>query len=455
MLHICRDFISLPSTYLPQVSTYLYAIFMRRILLYTVVGNTNFNIDSASFTLSTGTSGIISADSDGRITRFTPNNGYVVSSSDYNRIICIRSTTYPLQNSGLWRVTSVDTVNNQFIMGLRGEPPVVSTGVTWSLHPAENSFSFTNGINSFTTQYRARTAAASQSRLILQSPHPSQYQVRLTYENSSDVSSTGNLRTNSSIAPGYGGDTIGDFPVGGLHLHGALYYNVSTPNSQHTGLTVGIGAANASGMCRFYLFGEDSTGTMVIINRTVDTSCNLFGAFGLPEDEEYPNDTVPVRRLFVHGCSNIFNGQVGSLAWMTGVTQSFGMTGVAYGYSMQPIFCHVSPYCYMGGQQSQNSANQGPGGGGGPRFNSTGGDNPFLGKTELQTVDLVAGTQDHGNFNGEDPFLFLEPRRLGRYPIARLGRYNFGDWTTTTDGERTWLHTTNGVYVPWYGSILP
>ena len=139
MLHICRDFITLPSVYMPQASVYLLAIFMRTVLQYSVVGQTNFNLDGASFTLATGTNGSISA-SGGFTNRFTP-DGYTVSSADINRIIVIRSTTNPLINSGLWRVLGVDTTANQFILGLRGEPPVVETGFTWRLHPSETYFS--------------------------------------------------------------------------------------------------------------------------------------------------------------------------------------------------------------------------------------------------------------------------------------------------------------------------
>jgi hypothetical protein len=279
----------------------------------------------------------------------------------------------------------------------------------------------------------------------MQSPHASAYQVRLTYEAPGDISSTGNVRNAATVAPGYGGDSIGDFPVAGLHLHGGLYYNVASPNANHVGLTVGINGSTNTGIHRFYMWGEDSTGTVITVTRDFEKTSNGWSAFGLPEDEENPNDSVPVRRLFAWGNGSIANSQVDSLDWGGGAVTNYIKCGVAYGYSGQPVFCSASTYCYASGQQDVNDA---------PRFSINGSDNPFLAQTELQTVDLVVGTWDYGGSNGNAQTLFLEPRRLGRFPIARLGRSNFGNFTTTT-GTRTWLHTLNGIYLPWYGSILP
>lgn len=440
-IHLTRDFISL-NTYLPQANMYFVAIFMRTVLGYSVVGNTNFALDGATLTPGTGVSGQISA-SGGFTNRFTP-DGYTVSASDVNRILCIKSPTNPLLNSGLWRVTGVDTANNQFILGLRGEPPVAETGLTWRLHAAESVLAFSRGTNSFTNQYRGRTSGSSTSRIIMQSSHASAYQVRLTYETATDVSSTLVCRQIFTIAPGYGGDSIGDFPVGGLHLHTALWKNQSVNNSG-AGTVVGF-APDTTALSRYYFAGDDATGSMVMISRSNSGSSDCFAAFGLPEDEEYPNDTIPVRRLFVHGNANIFNGAVGAIDWRSGAVQQYTHGGAAFGYSGQPIFCAISTYGYLSGQQSL---------GNGPRFDGSAADNVFLAQTELQTVDLVAGVWDYGDFNGQAQDLFLEPRRMGRFPIARLGRSNFGDFTTATDSGRTWLHCRNGVYIPWYGSILP
>ena len=440
-IHLTRDFISL-NTYLPQANLYFVAIFLRTVLGYSVVGHTNLALDGATFTLGTGVAGQISAAA-GFTNRFTP-DGYTVSAADVNRILVIKSTSNPLLNSGLWRVSGVDTANNQFIMSLRGEPPVPETGLTWRLHASEGTLSFANGTNGNTGQYRGRTSGSSTVRIVMQSSHSTAYQVRLTYETATDYNSSLPTRQKFTIAPGFGGDTIGDFPVGGLHLHGALWKNQSVNNSG-TGTVAGF-APDTTALSRYYFAGDDATGTMIMISRSNSGSSDCFAAFGLPEDEEYPNDTIPVRRLFVYGNANIFNGAVGAIDWRSGAVQQYTHCGVAFGYSGQPIFCAISTYGYLSGQQSL---------GNGPRYDGSAADNVFLAQTELQTVDLIAGVWDYGDFNGQAQDLFLEPRRMGRFPIARLGRTNFGDFTTTTDGGRTWLHCRSGVYIPWYGSILP
>lgn len=268
----------------------------------------------------------------------------------------------------------------------------------------------------------------------------------MTWETGTDYSSSLTVRTKSTIAPGFGGDSIGDFQPGGQHLHGALFFNTSTVN--YAGTVAGINPVDSNGMCRYYFWGEDSTGSTVIITRNVDTgnSANNIAAFGLPEDEQYPDDPQAVRRLFVYGCDNIFDGGKGDVNFRSGFAQTIGHTVVGFGYSGQPIVGGVSPMGYISGQQLQ---------GDGPRFSGNGSDNPIIALTELLTVDIVLGTWDASDFAGQNQNLILEPRRLGRFPIARMGRSNFGNWTTSTDANRTWFHTLNGVYMPWRGSILP
>jgi len=441
MLHVCRDFITLGNTNIPQACVYFHAIFLRTVMNFTVVGNTGFNLDGGTFTLGSGGNGTISAAS-GFTNRFTPDGGYVVSSNDINRILVIKSNLNPMLTSGLWRVTGVDTVSNQLILGLRGEPPVAETGLTWRLHPAETSFTFNQGTNGNTNQYRGRTSASNTARIILQAPHATGWQVRLTYESTTDVSTP---LPRSTIAPGMVGDTLGDFPVGGNHLHPMLFFNTSVQNNPYVGYTAGW-TLDVTAMLRFYIWGEDSTGTVVGCTRQVDSSnTNSMVAYGFPEDEEYPTDAVTVRRLFVYGQnSNGLNSNI--LNFQSGPRQSIGNCMTAFGYSGQPIAGGTSVYCYLTGQQFDTD---------GPRYNGNGSDDPFLAVTQLLTVDLIAGTWDYMDFNGQAQSLFLEPRRLGRFPIARMGRSNYGSWTTSTDGPRQWLHTLNGVYLPWSGAILP
>lgn len=442
-IHVSRDFISLPNVYLPQTGMYFTAIFIRTVLGYTVVGNTGFDLDSLTFTTDSGSSGQISAGG-GFTNRFTP-DGHVVSQGDINQILVIKSPGNQLLNSGLWRITGIDTGANQFILGLRGEPPVPEAGLTWRMHVSEASFTFANGANNNTDEYRGRTVSASTARIIMQSAHSTQYQVRLTYETSNDYSSSLVVRQKFTIAPGFGGDSLGDFAVGGNHLHTALWKNQSV-NASGAGTVIGLNARDTTAQCRYYFWGDDQTGSVVLITRSVDVVSDCLATFGLPEDEEYPNDVEPIRRLFAVGNASTSNQASGVIDFRSGPVLTDLIGGCAFGYSGQPVFCGVSTYQYFSGQAGNGS---------GPRVDVTASDNPYLAVTELQTVDLIAGTWDNGNIESQAQDLFLEPRRMGRFPIARLGRANFGDFTTSTDGSRSWLHARNGVYLPWMGSILP
>jgi hypothetical protein len=422
---------------------YLLSLFLRRVLNFSVVGQTNFNIDNATYTLASGANGSFNLGV-GFQFNFSP-NGYTAQVSDIGRILVVRSNSNPLQNSGLFRITGINTSNNSWVLNYRsGDSPPVETGLQWSLHPKDDLTWSSGGNGAASPAYLGRTSATC-SRIILQSPHVSGWQVRITYEPS--ITGTTAVKTQLTFAPGIGGDSVGDFPVAGSHLHGPLFFNSESRN--YTGLVVGLNPSLANGQVRYYIWGDDQTGSVVIITRQVDSAANCTGwsLFGMPEDEEYSSD-ITIRRLFVLGCDVIANSGPSILGWGTGPQQVIGFSGIAFGYSGQPISCATSTYCRLAGQSVASN---------GPRYHVNASDGVFIAQTELQTVDLIAGTWDHGEFGSlsQAQVFVLEPRRLGRVPIARLGRSNFGDWVTSTDSTRTWLHVGTGIFMPWMGSILP
>jgi len=323
-------------------------------------------------------------------------------------------------------------------------------------------------------------------RIIYQSPHSTGWQVRLCLESAydtGDASAGGACNgVTLSIAPGFSGSG-GDFATGqngGRHLHGALWYN--TASSSYRGLTIGLNPDHAyadhvapAGVLgneyatnntyvmtsfnaghifppavhtddyrwRMYIWGDDVTGAVVVCNRGYFNASDEFAAFGLPEDETVPLQPDPIHRLFVVGQSNYSQG----VDWRTGTYQDDGISGVAYSLNPRqgPISCALATYNFVATQGGNNN---------GIRFDSSAGDTPFLGGSELLPVDLIAGGRDTNYFNSPGPeVLPLEIRRMGRFPIARLGRANVGSWTTA-DSANTWFHTTNGFYLPW-GGIRP
>ena len=453
MLHVCRDFLSIgnPITlsvvYLAQ---YLQACFLRGVLGYTVVGQTNFNLDGSVLTKGSGVAGSLNQ-GPADVYAFAP-NGYTVSAADINRILAIKSPANGMVNSGLFRVMSVDVTNNWLYINYRsGDVPPAETGMTWRLFADEVVF---NGIMNFVGNGIAGTytgqGAATQSRIILQSPSTLNWQVRIALENSTDVAggvsppASGN---GSTTTPGYGGNSAGDFAPGGQHTHMMLFLNKSD-NSYH-GCTVGFWPA-VSNQIRMYAWGDDVTGTAFIAARSVvpgSSTSDSFVHFGLAEDEEQPLPPKNAQRLFVMGANAFYGNGVNGIYWACGSTMARG--GMSFGLSNQPISCIYSLYNPLAGQLFSGNTSL--------RGSSVANDCPYIGATELLPVDLLAGTNDNQNNQGTGgpEVMVLEGRRLGRAPFVRLGRANFGYFQTSTDANRTWLHLNDGMYLPWRGSILP
>ena len=167
-------------------------------------------------------------------------------------------------------------------------------------------------------------------------------------------------------------------------------------------------------------------------------------AFGLPEDETFPLPPSSIQRLFVIGKAT--TNSEDQVDWLCGCTTQDGTTGLAYSLDLKagPITCVMASYVYASTQDANTN---------GIRYDTGAGDTPFLSATEVIPVDLIAGTW--GNLyasNSAYPQVFnLEPRRMGRFPIARQGR-SFGQpkWSTV-DTAKQWYHISNGFYLPWGG----
>lgn len=441
-LHISRDLLERPQIPIgvaslgtgveEQMGLYWIAIFLRYVLGFSVVGQTNFNLEGGTMTMATGTGAVINLGPFNEYAVSIPSGQYVLTGVDINRILILKSVSNPKTNSGLFRIVSVDTVKNIAYIDFASSMKPVNETMPWTICESDSIVQFNVGSNAG-TGYRSN-GTASCSRIILQSPHVSGWQVRLCRESTSDVA---NGLLNSSVAPGFGGDAFGDFPSGGTHLHHFLYHNVS--NTTYRGTVVGVDKHNANWPARFYLWGDDVTGSTVVIARGVNiggvgSPTTLMLSFGLTEDETIPLPSRDVYRLFVLGSTVAPSSE--------GINYScdFGATfpgGSGFGLGNSPISACYSSYAKLTGQTSVALA---------PRLSTTAADNSFTRETELQTLDVIVGTYDnYDNVVGES-ILRLEPRRLGTAPFARIGR-SISEFSLASDG--TWIHLQNGVWLPW------
>lgn len=453
--HLCRDFLAKPTTtYIPaNVSLYFAAIFFRHVIGFTQVGHTNFNINSGSMTLASGATATLNPAAGLNAYVTIPSGTYAVSITDVDRILALKSSANPMLNSGLFRVSAIDTSSNSLICSLRAQSAFVSeTNVSWALceHESTAISGFTNATNALAAGSYRGWGSSTCSRLILQSPHSSSWQVRLNYETTYDASESSATLTiaQATIAPGFSGSSVGDYTPGGPHLHTPLWWNALNSRTAYT--VPGLYYTNdaiAEGFIRFSAWGDDSTGTCLFIVRSANTTYpyDTMLAVGFPEDEEFVS-TDALFRIFSYGNNLNFQRKTNSavsfnqgLAYNAGNHSTFG---AAYGLSRQPVACAVASYSYLLSQSISA----------GVFDDSLASDSAFINGLELEPVDLIAGTYDVTN-TAATQGLLLEPRRMGRLPFARAGRKNYPQWTTTVDN--LWLHTTNGVFLPWSGSIAP
>lgn len=456
-IHILRDYLS-PATTMPSSSMYYSTIFMFHVLRFTQVGQTNFNL-SGSLMVASGISASINLGVTGSFSTVgLPFGGgnYQVTAADVGRILALRSDLFPRKNSGIFKITSVLTGSNRLNIEYRAvdDPPVESGTLGWAIFANENTiqgttpYSSTGGTPTGAAGYKSR-GAYSGKRIILQSPHTSSWQVRFCQESTTD-------RTNNamhwSVAPGFNGDASGDFPsrsfdasVINEHLHGPMWFDVSNGNYQGTGVCFEPQNGDTSAaQVRYYGWGDDVTGSCVFMYRNVANYSDGWFSFGMSEDDE-PAPPRASQKLFAFGRSSV-NNAIPGVGWGNGPALQAKWVGVAFGLNLQPVNAVWAVYDYIGGN-----------GGQGPRGEGVGTDNTILGATELQKVDIWAGTAESG-YDGNSSWpavavLQWDPRRLGSMPMARIGRTNFGNWTLTTDVGKLWFHI-GGVYMPWSGSAI-
>jgi len=464
-LHTCRDFLETGVTLSNSswvYAQYLTAIFLIGTLNYVIVGQTNFNLASATYLKASGNTASINQGGNDVYAVAVPAGTYVVSAADISRILVLKSPGNGMVNSGLFRITGINTTNNWFYINYRsGNVPPVESGVQWSVY--ENELVFYGNVNytgnGSSTGYTGQ-GTATQSRIILQSPSSISWQVRIAFENSVDTGANGTspssgFSAGATMTVGYGGTVAGDFTPGGQHTHGPLFFNNrGGVAGNYSLLGTSVGFFPADNQCRHYYWGDDSTGSFFGAARPVVPTVSTFSNgsmvhFGLPEDEELPLPPHNAQRLFVMGANTLTNGGNNGIYFQG--DPPAGRGGMAFGLSNQPISCIYSLYNPLFGNTFGGTSGNNP-----ARSSLNAGDNQYTASTELLPVDLVAGTMDYMNgygFNAE--ILILEGRRLGRAPFLRMGRTNYGYFQVSTDPNNSWLHLNDGIYLPWQGAILP
>lgn len=449
-VHLCRDFLTLASASAPGTSMYLVSAFLRHVMMFDVDQHVNFDIESSSYTLgrydldatNPKYASINVAGAGNEFTVFVPSGAYSSSSGDVGRILALRSDLNSKHNSGLFRITAVTSstvLGTGFAIDYRSDehPPLESSSIAWRVYEGEDRVpAWSSGSNGSATGYCSRGSATS-SRIMFNSPIG--YNVRLCLESLTDRSGT--VPCGFTIAPGGGSDALADFDGSAGHLHGPMWFD--TQNSLYRGLAVGLspcisGTDWTIGRWRFTAIGDTYTDTVVLFTQNVSfaTGGNGWCIFGLPEDETTPLPDELIDRLFVAGFANALP----NVTWRSGFFNDGHVQGVAWSRYGFPVPCVFGAYSDVRNFDLH------------VRNLATAIDTPWLGMTELVDVELIAGTQPTAVSPASTPVVKLAPRRLGRVPFVRLGRSNYSQWSLTPDKQ--WLHTLDGVFLPWGGPVL-
>lgn len=571
-IHTVRDYITKNSANGNRqfIASYLLSIFLRRILGYSYVGDTNFGINSvgtiliatadstptaATPTFVTGTKAGINQGTSREFYVWVPPSVRTVQLADVGRLLVLKSTANSTFNSGIFLITGYEALNYTVLStsGTGSNPTVITTttnhtlttgqtvtlsGVTGNA-AANGTWTITvTGANTFTIPvtsagtgsagsvvtnsyiidyrtmgnfppqeafdsmnwylYAADSLAPVQgnpnstwpttyggngnsttSRIILQSPHPLGWQVRICNETDNDWAralpannGTGSVSCCTAM-PGFGGNASGDFAIGGPHLHTGIFYSGQYNAGDFGGNTIVGGNCpgfSEPGTRSFPYLGTDLPYRMTLVGDDTGQGVVLFGrrlsnlsnpksymlAFGLPENEPTPLPVNNAARLFIIGGgtgtnNNDFGNNANDISWSMGPSYfsggSYNTSNWSQGISQStggiPCSCATSLWSYGTGAGQFGS----------PIFDGSASDSPWANATELFPVDLINGTANQWNGYSAAPpgVLPYEPRVIGTIPHLRAGRANFDEYATTNDPSRAWQHMRRGVYVTWNG----
>lgn len=478
-IHLCRDYVTqnIGNTNRTYIYGYVLSLFLRRVLKYTLVGATNFNINSVGPLLiatgdsnptgntnfPSGTKAGINIGAQREFFVTIPPSVRTVSAVDMGRILVLRSATNPRHNSGLFLIVGFDISSNSYIIDYRtlGEHPPIEAAdsIEWYLYEKDANAPVQGTENNKATGSYRSDGNSTTPRVILQSPHALGWQVRICNESPADVAtsmSSGTCPT-TTVIPGFDGDSSGDFVAQGRNLHAPLWYNTGDTNYQGTAPGLGDGGGGTGYQARITMCGDDTGQGVTMYNRiplnyTIQPSSSII-TFGLAENEPAPLPIYDQARLFILGTG--YTGSPfaaindGSLLTSSSASKPlndntyFASTGSSASTVGVPIGCAASFWAYVTG------TNQGTG----PTFDQFASDNPFTSSTELLPIDLIQGTVGSWG-NKPANVLLYAPRNMGSIPHLRSGRANFGDFSLTTDNQKRYQHLRRGLYIPWRGPNL-
>jgi hypothetical protein len=413
----------------------------------TVTGSNTFDLNGSSWGAATTYTG------GGTVTIpdvVLPATLFVNSATNYSTAL---TNLYVHSSSGIqkctWSGTATSAGGKVALTGISGGVGTVSIG---------NAIYDNTSNGNTTSQYRGY-GTSTAPRIILQSPHPMGWQVRICHEAVDDNGATASSQAAEcpmiSMSPGLGGNASGDFLVGGQHIHAPFYLNSNNTNLQGGAPGFGDNLNFPNGTSaepyRITMAGDTDGYGLVIIGRRPGNATgprSYLMTFGMCESETLPLPPNNEARLFAIGSGNSQSSgnNLNDVSWFPG---NIGTGGTAQGMTQSPAFGSIavpSTIC-----SSFLTYATGSGSFGSPIFDGSAGDTPWFGGVELFPIDIISGIVNTWNNSAVTNYGFplTQGRFLGTIPHIREGRANFQEYAVTADlvGQ----HMRRGLWMLWGG----
>lgn len=254
------------------------------------------------------------------------------------------------------------------------------------------------------------------SKIMLQSPHSTGWQIRLSI----DPFNVPSVVPYTSISVGYGGISSGDFTPGGVTTLIPQYLNFNIPVGSPYANTV-TGSAVSNIAPRITAIGDD-TGRALFCYTRGQPGTNSMLVAGLPDNE--PTPLAPdINRAFVYGGCSGASPDYGGLQTRFGTNFNIGFTY----RDTYPEFCALAGFV----DTSVTGTS--------PVYFANAGDCPFTNTTEVLPWEVWGGIAISPSLStaSNQTFFNFNQRFMGTAAFLRQGRSNFGTFTLSTDSTAT------------------
>lgn len=263
--------------------------------------------------------------------------------------------------------------------------------------------------------YLGGASAPAISRAIYQSPHPSGWQVRLCAE--PEISNLPRV----SVAVGYGGTSIGEFPQLSNTTNIAEYFNINlSSNTTYINTIPGLGTTSTAS--RMTIMGDSSGQSIFMYTRTLGATNNGMLTFGISDNEPVPTPSN-LDRLFIYGGAPTTDSGTIILRISSALNVGNCLRGGL------PSLAALTGWANLDGTSATS-----------PLLSANAGDSPFTGTTELIPFETwSASVADVGlSLPGLSGSSFtIDQRFMGTTPMLRNGRTNFGNFTLSSESTAT------------------